>query len=135
MISIEIAGKPVSWKPPRVTSRGTYSLHTKKKKDIQWDLKSKYAGLVLEGPIRLVCHFYFLPPKSTSDTIAEKMLNNEIYFIKKPDLSNLVKFIEDCCTGILWKDDNQIVCVTAEKHYGKTENTILYVEEMQWGEL
>lgn len=35
----------------------------------------------------------------------------------KPDLSNLVKMVEDALTGILWADDDQVCGIQAQKRF------------------
>ena len=40
------------------------------------------------------------------------------YRIERPDLSNIVKSIEDGLNGVAYKDDAQIVVLEAEKRYG-----------------
>ena len=39
--------------------------------------------------------------------------------VTRPDLDNLIKSILDSANGILWKDDSQIVKITARKFYGE----------------
>ena len=53
-------------------------------------------------------------------------LENKLHHFK-PDLSNLIKFVEDLANGIIYKDDSQISCITACKvysQYPRTEFTI-----------
>jgi Holliday junction resolvase RusA-like endonuclease len=45
--------------------------------------------------------------------------NGSRYHTKRPDLDNLVKSVKDALTGIIWKDDAQIIRLTAEKRYGQ----------------
>jgi len=131
LISIEIEGKPIAWKAARVLKSGrTYSEHTKRKQGIQWELKSKFDGPLLEGPIHLSLSFYFLPAKKASKKDKANMLKGLIHYTKKPDVSNLVKFIEDCCTQTIWVDDRQIISVTAEKSYDTRERTEIFIEEV-----
>ena len=49
---------------------------------------------------------------------------------KKPDIDNCLKALLDCATGIIWKDDCQIVKIYAEKVYSEvSEGTIILIEE------
>jgi len=45
--------------------------------------------------------------------------NGAPYHTKRPDLDNLVKSVKDALTGIIWKDDAQIIRLAAEKRYGQ----------------
>ncbi len=36
---------------------------------------------------------------------------------KRPDVGKLARAVEDALTGIIWKDDSQIVTATLDKHY------------------
>jgi Holliday junction resolvase RusA-like endonuclease len=48
--------------------------------------------------------------------------------ITVPDVSNLVKFVEDACNDIVWKDDNRIAWLEAIKIHGpKGPRTIVEV--------
>lgn len=59
----------------------------------------------IRSPIKLSCCFYFPVPKSWS----KKKTALALHKVSKPDLSNLIKQIEDCGNGILWADDALIV--------------------------
>lgn len=45
----------------------------------------------------------------------------------KPDISNLIKFIEDAGNGIVWTDDNRIVRIIADQVYGIAPETKISV--------
>ena len=48
---------------------------------------------------------------------------------KKPDLSNLIKFIEDAFNNVLWKDDALISYMFATKKYSFEPKTMIFVKE------
>jgi Holliday junction resolvase RusA-like endonuclease len=52
--------------------------------------------------------------KKTKDKIKQ---GEKIYCDSKPDLDNIVKPVLDKLTGIIWKDDSQIVKLILEKFY------------------
>lgn len=139
MITVEIQGKPVVWKAPVVTrSKGTYSHHTKAKQAAQWQLKSQFNQDPWECALCVSVKFYFLPPKSTSYVKKMQMLRGETPFNKRPDISNLEKFCLDVGNGVLWRDDAQIIKLTASKLYGTTTKTLLSMEpysEWEGGQL
>lgn len=66
-------------------------------------------------PVQLGLEFYVTRPKSTqygSGRNAREL--NAVglgarYPTGRPDLSNLVKLVEDALTGLVWQDDDQIV--------------------------
>jgi len=130
MITIEIMGRPVPWTAPYVGKRGTFSKHTVKKHENKWLLKSEFNQEPWSCPVYLTLLFYFAPPKSTSSVRKTQMLNGRMHHIKRPDLSNCIKFIEDCGTGILWDDDSQIISLNCRKVYGIAEKTIIKMSEV-----
>lgn len=46
----------------------------------------------------------------------------------KPDLSNLLKGVEDALNGVAWRDDSQLVDVRMTKRYGDVPETIVRIE-------
>lgn len=71
----------------------------------------KVAGEVFfDDAVSLCIHFYFTRPKSVS---AKKRPN----MTTKPDLSKLVRGTEDALTGIVFKDDSQVVQIDTTKKY------------------
>lgn len=69
-----------------------------------------------------VLRFVFEFPVTESDTLSIKNLKQwgMISHNKKPDLSNLIKFYEDCANGIIFHDDSMIVSCVMEKKYSST---------------
>jgi len=69
------------------------------------------AGQVFfDGAIALHVVFYLQRPKSVKESARPFMTT-------KPDLSKLVRGLEDALTEILWKDDAQVTAITASKIY------------------
>lgn len=73
------------------------------------------------GPLHLDVDFYFVPPQRRNKDHAYD------FHIFRPDLSNLIKLVEDVATGILFSDDCIIASLSAKKKYdnvARTEFTI-----------
>lgn len=91
----------------------------------------------LQGPIILGIQAYLPIPKKSKKWMAAA-LAGEIRPETKPDLDNLEKHLKDCCKGIFWGDDKQVVGHTPEfgKYYGdppRWEIEILTLEEYRAG--
>jgi Holliday junction resolvase RusA-like endonuclease len=71
-----------------------------------------------DKPLRMEITAYYPIPKSTSKKKISMMLTGEIRPTKKPDLTNVIKSIEDGLNGIAYKDDSQIVTLITLKKYG-----------------
>ena len=56
-------------------------------------------------------------PKSTSKIKRRRMLDHELLPAKKPDVSNVIKAIEDGLNKVAYPDDNQIVDQHGEAYY------------------
>ena len=87
-------------------------------------------------PVALSVDFFFKPTKSeTTKKFLENIQNDDYPYIKKPDLSNLMKAIEDSMNKIVYKDDNQIYNYTnVSKFYStnpRTEITISWGKDFQ----
>ena len=62
----------------------------------------------IDGPCNVVIQAYFEVPKSKSKKFKERALGGLERPTKKPDLSNIVKGIEDALNGLAYKDDSSI---------------------------
>ena len=127
MIQIRIEGKPVSWTAPIVGRFGTYSKHAAQKKVIQNIIASQYNGPLHKTAITVFFAFAFIPPRSLSNKKRKAMIEGLIPHTKRPDCTNLTKLLEDCATGIIWLDDNQIIESRTRKFYDETEYSLMYV--------
>lgn len=79
---------------------------------------------LFSGPLHVDICFYLPLPKQA------KKAKNGHYHIFKPDLSNLIKFIEDVGTGILYKDDCLISSLSAVKKYSHNPRTEFTISEL-----
>ncbi len=80
---------------------------------------------LFEGPLLMIIEFYVAYPVHAS-----KAQRKELYLKpvdKKPDLSNLIKYIEDVATSILYKDDCTITTIKAAKRYNEEAKTIITI--------
>ena len=74
---------------------------------------------MIEGPCCLSIDAYFEVPKSKSKKFREAALSGLEYPTKMPDLSNIVKGIEDALNGLAYKDDALIVRLNTVKLYSE----------------
>jgi len=84
---------------------------------VAWKAKAAAMGRVTDQPVELAARFRF--PRPTSHYTGKGELTKSARELKrypgKPDLSKLVRAIEDALTGIVYGDDAQIAT------YGKIE--------------
>jgi Holliday junction resolvase RusA-like endonuclease len=85
-----------------------------------------------EGPLHFDVCFYFPFPQIVSR--AKIPLLRGKPHICRPDLSNLLKFVEDIGTGILYSDDCLISSITAKKCYDDKPRTEFSVTQVQSGQ-
>lgn len=69
----------------------------------------------------------YLPiPKYLSSPLNLKRISTgEIQHIKKPDISNIEKAVEDGCEGIVYNNDSQITSKVSKKYYSQTPNVLV----------
>lgn len=67
------------------------------------------AGGLFVGPVSLWIEFYLPRPL----TLPRKVISH----IKRPDLDKLARSVNDALTGILYRDDSQVVEIHAYKSY------------------
>ena len=79
-----------------------------------------------DGPLEVRMEFYRPVQTSLSTKERARRLSGVHRPIVKPDLDNYIKSTSDALNGIIWADDNCIVCLAAEKFYA--ENPHLTVE-------
>ena len=132
---IAIPGKPVSKARPRFVRRGegVITFNPQVTEEGKWLLIAK--GQVTEtmtGPVRVSCEFAFERPKSHFGTgrNAEQLKKSApIYHTQKPDIDNLVKFVNDCLNGVAYRDDSQIVMIHVDKVWGEQARTEIRLEQ------
>lgn len=76
---------------------------------------------MLSGPLHLDAYFYMPIPNHI--TKEKKLTYHKRPHVFRPDLSNLIKFLEDCATGIIFRDDSIIASISARKLYDHITRT------------
>lgn len=79
------------------------------------------------GPVALTVKAYYVKPKSWSKRRAAR----ELYKLSKPDLSNIVKAIEDALNESAYADDAQIVQHSAWKGWGERNEIVVEIERLE----
>lgn len=128
--------QPVACPRPRVTKFGTYYPKTYKKfiaaskvliNEHVIEFIDDNKQLLKAGALSIDYTFIFRRPKALQ---AKKYSAERILHIKRPDLDNLIKAVNDLLqnTGLI-KDDSQICSITASKHYaGKNESSSITIK-------
>jgi len=74
---------------------------------------------VTERPVELCISVYIQPPKTMTRARREEVALGRAFPAKKPDLKNIIALVEDVLTGRVYRDDAQVVCISATKDYTK----------------
>ncbi len=120
-----LSGNPIPLARPRLGQHGiVYDCQTQAKESHRMELKFQVRNKPLYDktiPLRFIVTFY-MPIGQTYSAKRKSQLLNKPHF-KRPDLSNLIKYCEDVCNGIVFYDDAQIVEIFASKLYDTVPRT------------
>lgn len=130
-----MAGAPRGQGRPRATARGGFASVYKDPKSRVYEKSVAVVAKVamgaappFEGPLSVSLRFRMPIPKSETKRVKAAMVAGEIAPTTKPDISNLVKAIEDGMNGIVYRDDCQIVRNFNTKIYSATPGVDVRVE-------
>ncbi|MCL4735356.1 MAG: RusA family crossover junction endodeoxyribonuclease [Candidatus Omnitrophica bacterium] len=122
-----------------VTNRHTGKAYVIDANDKARDWKTKVAQYasdamggagVMTGPIILIVVFAIMRPKSHYTTKGEIRESAPKYPTQKPDVTKLLRAVEDALTGVVWRDDAQVCYQMASKSYGTHgSHTVISVDE------
>jgi Holliday junction resolvase RusA-like endonuclease len=76
----------------------------------------------LTGALKMNIHFSLPRPQSLPKKVK--------HHVKRPDLSNFLKNIEDALRGIAYQDDSQICYLTCSKSYGEPPKVEIQIDQM-----
>lgn len=79
--------------------------------------RSKYMGRLLVGPLELNVIFWMPRPQRHFGAKGKLRHNAPRYPLANPDRTKMLRSLEDALTGILWKDDSQVVSGATDKRY------------------
>lgn len=92
-------------------------------RDIAMQAREVAPKVPLDGAVMMMVTFIFPRPKSLPKRVTKHT--------KRPDVDKLLRCVLDGITyGGIWRDDSQVVSVTARKEYGDTAQTIIGIEEI-----
>jgi Holliday junction resolvase RusA-like endonuclease len=88
----------------------------------KWNLIEPY----FKGPLLLEIHAIYPYPKSA------KITKSVWWRSKRPDLSNIIKGVEDSLNTVAYEDDAQIALITASKEEAVIDEprTLIIIEEL-----
>lgn len=151
-MKIVIQGKPIPKARARTFMRGDRSITYDPQKaemeqvkhELQFAIRSAYfseneeiakEAFYLTKAKEFHLDVCFVIPTNDSDSEGQK--NEKLWGLvpcnKKPDLSNMLKFYEDCANEVLYKDDSMITSCTMKKIFdenGRTEIEIMSKKEL-----
>lgn len=84
---------------------------------------------LFDGPLRLVCRFYMPRPKAHFGAKGLKA-SAPAYPTSRPDSLKLARGTEDAMSGVVYRDDAQIVSLVATKQYGEPARCEVEIEEI-----
>lgn len=119
-ISLTVPGEPQGKLRPRWSPVGTYT--PKKTLNYEAYIKEMFAisypeFTPLEDELTMKLEMWLMIPKSASKKKRELMEERLIRPIKRPDIDNTIKAVFDALQGLAFKNDSQIVAITASKFY------------------
>jgi Holliday junction resolvase RusA-like endonuclease len=136
MVTFTVYGIPVPKARPRFRRIGKFvSTYTAAKTKTYEDQVRDAARLAmgstepLETPVSVYFYLSVPVPASYSKKRTQACLSGEEKPIKKPDLTNVGKSLEDGMNGIVYKDDSQIVNLHMTKVYSNEPRVEILVKE------
>lgn len=120
-----LRGAPVALQRPRFGKGYVYDSQKEIKMISEITLRSQHDDRpMFTGPLHLEINFY-LPYGSVKSKSKEGLPH-----IQRPDISNLIKYIEDIMTGIVYPDDKLVAGITSYKWFSSEPRTEIIVSEI-----
>lgn len=132
MIELSIPLTPTGQMRPRHTRQGRAYKDKKqitREAQIAGYIVEQAGGKWIDGPVRMDLIAKMPIPKSWSKKKKAEAMAGGIWPDKKPDLSNIIKQIEDVAQGLLFDDDKQICEITARKEYSTKPRWIVKLRQ------
>lgn len=140
MITFKVNGSPVAQPRPRVfKDKMGKSRAVNSSKSVNYKRLVKITARnemvrqhiqMTDKPVALDICFVFTPPKSYTKKKLKAIETGELLYTKKGDIDNLVKGVMDSMNQVVYKDDAQVVTLSANKEYGKTDHVLVKVTEI-----
>ena len=136
---ITLCLEPMAQSRPRFARRGRGVVAYEKKEMKIWRaecsrlIKETFGSdRLIETPLKIDVIFYIQPPKyiSSKKRLKEKLEAEKIFCGKKPDIDNYLKALLDSMTGIVFKDDGQVVECRTRKLYSPNPRIEFTIEEI-----
>lgn len=115
---IFIPGKPKGKQRPRVVRGHAFTPQETKDYELMIaNLCRAMHGRMIDGYVKVFIKAVYLVPKSYAKKRKEQIMRKEILPAIKPDIDNIIKIVLDGLNGVAYKDDAQVIEVTAKKTY------------------
>lgn len=117
-----VNGNPTPLQRPRYTmGRRPYDAQKALKHEFKYHIELQHGNTPFyTGPVMLLGYFFFQLPKMRL-VRKEKLINTP--HTQRPDADNLMKYISDCCEGILYRDDSIVFHASAIKVWSDVPRT------------
>jgi Holliday junction resolvase RusA-like endonuclease len=133
-VTITLLGEPVAFARTRISSRGF--LFTPEPQRIagaalRYEAQAAMAFIqaeLFDEPLRIDLLAEVSIPSSWSQKKQGRAIRGELRPSKRPDLSNVLKLVEDSLNGIVYRDDALIVEVRARKTYSVQPKLVITVQ-------
>ena len=102
------------------------------KQQVAWAAREAHHGKLLEAPLVVTMSFHRLRPKGhfrRDGSLSKAGLGSTCPAVK-PDLLKLARAAEDACTGVIWRDDAQIVSEFLMKIWGEPARLEVRISEV-----
>jgi len=95
--------------------------------------RQNYQGPLLTGPLKVSLRFYRVRPKGHFNGRGEmnKAGRDSIGPTTKPDVLKLARAVEDALSGVIYRDDAQIIREVLEKEWGEPARVEVVIEPLQ----
>ena len=128
-IRVILPGKPIPWKRARTCHGRYFDAQTDVKTWMREELLSQIGRITpFTVPVVLCIEAHMPFPNSWSKKKRALLLGTPHH--SRPDLSNIVKLIEDAFNGYLWADDSLIGRIVADKRYSLASKTVVKCEPL-----
>ncbi len=130
---IILEGPLIPWRAHGGYGRKSFNPLYAERKQVQWQITEQNPGGVQKilGPIHIQYTYYFPIPKSWSKKKTQRAMDNEIYPGTRPDLTNLIKFYEDCLKDFVIEDDSFVCSVSARKFYAENPKVVIKISKIE----